>query len=582
MPNIGKTSEGSDTTTCSSRQSATWGETTLGSGFADSISTRLFFTNATPSQGKITCALFEYISDTNAGNKIAETEEIDTEGTEEHKWVTANFSDPKPFISNNTKYFIAVLGLTTAGTITQHANGSTAGYSIYMTRTYGDGFEDPWENESASTFHRDIYCTYTTSEGYTAYLTPVGSATHWVWNSGQYNITSGMSMYYIPWYDNNFPYRRKITINSSYVAGSHPDIPILITPSGLTGVAEDGTDIIFTNTNNIERLHHEIDTFSKGTGNIWVRVPDLSQYSDKDIYIYYGDGNDHTDDAGYLPSGTWNNEFIYVNHMNDVDDSTTKDSSRWNNTPHKRSANEPEMVKFGVGSGQKYVATDDTMIFSIAIPAYAVTSQMTMMMTFSYDLTPHDYGMLWNYGEGSDWDIYTCYVGGGSNPYAIRSFITTVDDGHQGNSNFPNLPSDNRTHYLVMTYNSKTGTNDHGLFTYYLSGKTAYSHNEFWQGDVAIGTSGLCIGNRDNTYRSFSGSIDEVRWLNKEKSHDWVSTTYSSQAHPDLFYTLGSEEATYTEVKRTFKWGVISSAANFYYPSGSPTKWSWVSGSAYI
>jgi len=369
------------------------------------------------------------------------------------------------------------------------------------------------------------------------------------------------------WYNNDFPHKRKITINSSYVSGSHTDFPILVTPSGLTGVASDGTDIVFTDDDESTRLHHEIDTFSLGTGNIWVKIPSFSEDSNKDIYIYYGDGSDHTDDAGYLPSGTWNNDFVYVNHMNDVDSTTLKDSSRWNNTPHKRVANKPIQTTFGVGSGQTFHNDGTCIVSSAAIDAYNLSAQMTVMVTARYDYPYDSYGYFFNLGHHGNYQDLSLYAAKTDN--SNRVYLTT-DKNTGGLSTFP-VFNKGVTYYIAFTYQSGAGVAGNlGLFLYYMSGKLTNSHDGTWGGNLVFDQRNLNIGNRGDEARQFSGQIGEVRWLNKTKSHGWISTSYSSQVYPHLFYTLGEEEDV----------PVVESSdyTNFITPVGNATSWIWNSG----
>jgi len=161
-PTFGHNVEGGDWVGFNDRQLATWGTATGGNGTADNISAYLKFTGACT--GHLTGALFTYVGDADAGTVIAEISEIDISGTDESKWYTLSFGESGPSIVNNTKYFVAILGEETSGTINCYATGSSSGYSIYTTRAYSSGFLTPWTGEGASSFKRSIYCSYTVDE----------------------------------------------------------------------------------------------------------------------------------------------------------------------------------------------------------------------------------------------------------------------------------------------------------------------------------------------------------------------------------------------------------------------------------
>jgi hypothetical protein len=380
----------------------------------------------------------------------------------------------------------------------------------------------------------------------------------------------------------------------------------------MTTVSSNGKDIVCTSSDETTRIPCEIDTFYNGTGNIWVNVPSISEDSDTDIYIYYGEGNDNTDDNGYRPSGTWNDDFVYVNHMNDVDSDTTKDSSRYNNTPTKRDTGEPSQIQFGVGSGQLFDDSDNTLISSSTISAYELTDEMTIMMTFRYDLTADSYGYLFNLGDGTTYKTISMYLGGSLNAYSNRIWMKT-DQNDTSYTTFPTI-TQHATYYMAFTYQSGAGTGTNGLANYYMSGVLCNSLDGTWSGRLAFGTSSLNIGNRGDVARAYSGAIDEVRFMDKAMNRGWIVACYSTMVATMTLCSFSAEESepaggTYTTYETTvgtptgwswasgqfdsdqgmratsaspttWEWADVSSSTSYFYPSGSPTSWIWASGSS--
>jgi hypothetical protein len=107
---------------------------------------------------------------------------------------------------------------------------------------------------------------------------------------------------YAGWYDSNWVYRKHIRIDSSRVAGDVEYFPVLInstdqdwrdTANSGNVAQADGGDILFTSSDGIAKLDHEIESYSPTAGTLiaWVEVPLVSGSSDTAIYMYYGYGS---------------------------------------------------------------------------------------------------------------------------------------------------------------------------------------------------------------------------------------------------------------------------------------------------
>jgi hypothetical protein len=61
--------------------------------------------------------------------------------------------------------------------------------------------------------------------------------------------------------------------------------------SNLAAVAQSsGNDILFTASDGVGKLNHQIESYTASTGRLiaWVQIPTLSTTADTVIYIYYG------------------------------------------------------------------------------------------------------------------------------------------------------------------------------------------------------------------------------------------------------------------------------------------------------
>lgn len=116
------------------------------------------------------------------------------------------------------------------------------------------------------------------------------------------------------WYG-AYSYRKKITIDKTKIPSSQTNFPVLVSliDNDLKNHARtDGADIVFTSSDGITKLSHEIENYNNSTGNLtaWVNAPSLSSLSNTELYMYYG-GSVVIEN----PSGVWG-DYEGVWHMN--------------------------------------------------------------------------------------------------------------------------------------------------------------------------------------------------------------------------------------------------------------------------
>ena len=125
------------------------------------------------------------------------------------------------------------------------------------------------------------------------------------------------------WYGSAWTNRKAITIDHTKVAGNLTNFPILFSVSdtnlksvdngGSVGKA-DGTDLVFTASDGITKLDHELESYNAWAGqvNAWVRLPAVSSTTDTVIYVYYG--NAAAADQQHK-SGVWDSNYKLVWHL---------------------------------------------------------------------------------------------------------------------------------------------------------------------------------------------------------------------------------------------------------------------------
>lgn len=134
------------------------------------------------------------------------------------------------------------------------------------------------------------------------------------------------------WYDSNWTYAKKITVDQTVIDSDLASFPLLvnITDTDLGSKAQsDCDDILFTLSNNVTKLNHEIENCDIASNwlTAWVNA-DLSGSTDTIIYMYYG--NPAASNQQNV-AGTWKSSYELVAHLNDdLLDSTSNNNDGTN------------------------------------------------------------------------------------------------------------------------------------------------------------------------------------------------------------------------------------------------------------
>jgi len=383
------------------------------------------------------------------------------------------------------------------------------------------------------------------------------------------------------WYDLDWTYRKKITIHKERVSGSNlVNFPILYKISGIgRNSLSTGKDIIFVDSGNENRLHHDLLTFSNYTGNVWVQIPILTDTTDTIFNMYYGADSDHTQDVGYKPSSTWDNTYSLVCHMHDTDnDYTLKDSTKWLTPLYKSGSTDVslKMVKAFLGSGQEWINNGSGYISSNSINGLStISSQASVSIIVSGGgMRSTNYAMAYSFhsrptnnkikGLGMRKDGK-----GTSLPNVSRYYVSTNKVYYAGGAISDYYwPSTNikKTSTYTQTYISGADA----YFYLYSEGTRIYTNTYSKAGNLSMG-GGIFIGQRPDLNYHWSGCILEIQVSNKARSYGWARTFNTNTSSMSigknyLFCTNGLEE-TYSEEEPTTTY--------FYTQAGSPSGWTW-------
>ncbi len=343
------------------------------------------------------------------------------------------------------------------------------------------------------------------------------------------------------WYDNNWSYRKKITIDHTKAPNTDQlDFPVLISliDSDLQARSmNSGYDIFFTDSTGIAKLPYEREQYASETGTLvaWVKIANLSHIDDTVIYMYYGnaESSDQQDSAG----GVWDSNFQSVWHSKDNGVATISDSTANASTGTKYGLAGPVETVGKIGNAQSYNGVDDyisvvslqALSGSFTISVWAKVSEgdqctdnasCTVIGTRSPDDASFDFKfdtgniIHGDIGDGGDW-------------------ITTSADVDPGNFSYST-----DTWYQITYAVTPTG------YKIYIDG------NEVASGSYDEGaplffdsTHSIFIGQVGYGEEWFNGAIDEVRISNIARSADWIQTEYNNENNPSTFYSLSSEES---------------------------------------
>ena len=343
-----------------------------------------------------------------------------------------------------------------------------------------------------------------------------------------------------PWYDCNWGYRKRITIDHTKVIAAQSDFPVLVSltsDSGLQAYAQsEGDDIFFTAADGTTRLSHEIEYYSAGTLVAWVKVPALSSTTDTVIYMYYGNPSAHSQQN---KNDVWSNGYAAVWHLreagtgqaNDYSDSTSNANNgqgggggSWlpNQTPGK------------IGFGQTF-SPNDYIQGPNPAPSLEMTSQVTMEAWVNLANANNNQKIV---GKTTNLTITGGYLLAVNSGQLYPEFWDTTGTDYTFTAGI--IPSNTWTH-LAATWT--TGGNMVG----YINGAQIYTTAASSKNLGMTSTSGYTrIGAtpwRNPPLQFFTnGLIDEVRLSNIARSPQWIATEYTNENNPSTFYTVASQE----------------------------------------
>ena len=347
-------------------------------------------------------------------------------------------------------------------------------------------------------------------------------------------------------FGNGWSYRKKIIIQASEVPSDQTNFPVMIrttdpdwayTTSGGEVEQTDGGDILFTKSDEVTKLDHEIEKYEPSSGKLvaWVEVSLLSSSEDTLIYIYYGNAT-AVNQENPTGAGVWEPNYKGVWHLKE-DPSTAgsegiKDSTSYTN----------------------HGTDDGTMDASDS-----VDGRISKALDFDESTSDH-IDISSNLGLRAYPFTFSAWVqkratGSGNIDLAVSLGDKDVDDVYYGAGVY------NDDKFLIEARNTSHTQNVGSLITaglwYYIvavfesdTSKKLYRNGNNLEATLtdsvafnAAAIDQVNIGKRSrmNDINMWDGIIDEVRISNTARSVDWIQTSYNNQKANSTFYSVEEE-----------------------------------------
>lgn len=351
----------------------------------------------------------------------------------------------------------------------------------------------------------------------------------------------------VPMADNNWRYRRKVTIDHTRVEGSTPleDFPVFVTITDLALTAlcqSQGQDILFTDVNG-SKLQFELASFSQVTGKIvaFVRIPQLPTDTNTTIYMYYGNA---TCPSQSNRNAAWHQFYEGVWHVEQAPTGASGefiDSTENNNHGTSTGLSASDSVTGIAGQGLDF----DGSAEQIAV-ADSGSIRPTAAMTVGFWLNP----------DTPQINSFSTPVAKGNKYYFERdnaslstigfTFSVGLNGGEENVAAWPKIIP-GRMNFVVGTYTQSDGT-----IRLYINGDLAAERTVSGNHPIDIGGDQLIFGNRGGFTRNIAGVLDEIFIMSAHPGADWIKTAYNNGISPDTFALIGNEEQTYSIPKHYF------------------------------
>jgi prepilin-type N-terminal cleavage/methylation domain-containing protein len=341
---------------------------------------------------------------------------------------------------------------------------------------------------------------------------------------------NGSPFYVVPNWLLGWNYRNKITISHSNLTSNISNFPLYIKVAESGGlstniganVLSNGYDIRFTGSDKITPLSFERESFSVESSNLtadfWVKIPEISDLIDTDIYIYYGKSNavDGQDTANVWDSnykGVWHLKELGTESIDDYKDSTSIGSNSTN------TLNQPVQALGKIGKAQNFDNSDKINTSSILHNIGTGNFTYQAWVNPSTLSGPSTYRSIMSNGNKSP-VLYTREA-------SLRAYFTS-------DLSSDATLSENLWQHVVF---NRSGTD---ILNFYKNGILTSSS---LTSSSSLGNSGIMtIAQNGDSSQNWSGLIDEVRLSDIARSANWIKFEYYNISSANNETTFANQE----------------------------------------
>ena len=336
------------------------------------------------------------------------------------------------------------------------------------------------------------------------------------------------------WYNPTWLYRKKITIDHTKVPSDQNSFPVLISLSDVDISAKaqhSGNDILFTSSDGVTKLSHEIESYTWNSGALvaWVKVPTLSSGTDTILYMYYANpaaGNQQD------PTNVWDANYMAVWHL---DEAGTGSATDYSDSTINANYGEggggnswlPNQTPGKIASGQSFTPND--YIQGPNTPSLTVSSQLTMEAWVNLANANNNQKIVGKTSTTPGVNTGYGYILGVQTNGLYPEFWDSAQTG-------PFTFTSGAVPNTLWTYIAVTWTTG-GNIIGYVNGAQVNSIPASGNG-IGTLTNGLRIGvapyhvSADQYF--VTGLIDEVRISNTARPGSWIQTEYNNENNPGV------------------------------------------------
>ena len=334
------------------------------------------------------------------------------------------------------------------------------------------------------------------------------------------------------WYSCSWGYRKNITIDKAKVPSDQTNFPVLINLTSdndlKISARSDGFDILFTSSDGVTKLPHEIEKYNNGNGALlaWVNVPSVTSAANTTIYMYYGYPASINQQ---LPTSVWDTNYRGVWHLKEnpagaapqMLDSTS-------NARHGTSAGAmtlSDQVEAMINGGLNFDGSND----EITAPMDVITAEITVEAWARVTGTGTMRGIVNK--------MVSTYAG-----YTLLRHSTNRFSFATGNPGTATQYARSDSTYTDTNWHHIVGVRRAGTNYLYVDG---VQQTQTFVRVITDSGSNFDIGRmRSNSNANWwNRDIDEVRVSNIGRTASWIATEYNNINSPSTFhYIMGQEQ----------------------------------------